>query len=66
MTLADTNGSQFRLAESRPEWWTDWREQERKAIRSAKELFTMFPGATTIDRPAMEQKLSERRFQITP
>lgn len=46
--------------------WTDWRWQQKNAIRSVAELLKVFPDLSDADCQAIRSNLATRRFQMTP
>lgn len=47
------------------ERWTDWRWQQRAAVRTAAELRELFPELPAEDLHAVEQHSARMRFQVT-
>jgi lysine 2,3-aminomutase len=45
--------------------WTDWRWQQRFAVRGAEELREVFPGIAAEALEAIERHLATMRFQVT-
>ncbi|SIT13278.1 MULTISPECIES: KamA family radical SAM protein [Alicyclobacillus] len=46
--------------------WSDWKWQQRHAIRSVEDLLTIFPNIPLHQVEAIRKNLKSRRFQITP
>lgn len=46
--------------------WTDWKWQQRHAIRSVQQLMEAFPGLVPAVEEYVQRNLAHRRFQITP
>jgi lysine 2,3-aminomutase len=46
--------------------WSDWKWQQRNAIRTVQQLLDAFPGLNSDVSEAVQRNLEHRRFQITP
>src|SRR6266852_1835412 len=51
--------------DSRPPEWTDWKWQQRNAIRTAKHLRSLYPGIPEESIAIIEKHANKRRFQAT-
>ncbi|MGW5383324.1 KamA family radical SAM protein [Nocardia sp. NPDC003963] len=46
--------------------WTDWKWQQRNAIRSSRQLADVFPGCAREILDLIDRHTATRRFQVTP
>ncbi|MFI9507846.1 KamA family radical SAM protein [Nocardia sp. NPDC052566] len=54
------------LSEVTAEDWSDWRWQQRNAIRSSRQFRARFPNCEPALLDRIEQHTKSRRFQVTP
>jgi lysine 2,3-aminomutase len=58
--------AQLDILDIRAHEWTDWKWQQRNAIRSVEQLLEAFPGLDGQILDAVSRNQEYRRFQITP